>query len=344
MRKSFLFPALAVVALASVMQGCRKENGIDNETVVLKPYALFFTNSEGDLQKTNNGTDLKTIFPNDGYSSRALTTSFNSLIWVKANLHLSANNGTNFNPTYQKVSPWPQWQSMILDVPDHKRVYISSTEPGGWGRGIAYSEDTGRTWIADTLWNRDNPNKPGGIHSFAQLKNGNVFAMDKDTRRLYKRTSKDNRWTQVIAASPLPGSVSNFYLARYANVLLAVDYLGAAGIWYSNDEGANWAPYTGLPTTRRILSVHAPFDQYLLVGTDSTGLYRLSANGTSFIPSSTGLETYASIRGITSKSDLYKNGVEKRYIYATTNKGLFRSEDFGQNWVMMIPGNFVSIY
>ena len=110
---------------------------------------------------------------------------------------------------------------------------------------------------------------------------------------------------------------------------------------YSDNEGKDWAQYNGVPQ-RPITAIHAPFDKVLMVGTDSLGVF-IFENG-AFKPTNEGLEDRIVIRGITSKYDLYKNDVRKQYIYLATSKGIYRSVDLGQNWIMVKPGNYVNIY
>jgi hypothetical protein len=97
----------------------------------------------------------------------------------------------------------------------------------------------------------------------------------------------------------------------------------------------------GLP--KHILyCTYAPFDQTILVGTDSMGVYRW--DGTNFVPSNAGLQDNTVVYSFAAKEDVYKNGVSKKYVYAATNKGLYRSEDYGVNWTLALPGSFVALY
>ncbi len=341
MRKSYLLYKMSVIALIAVgLQSCKKENGIDNDTVVKKPYGLYVGEEDGSLLNTNDGQAYKTIFPPDGFASRALTTSGNNIIWAKANVHLSEDNGKNFNPTYfltnafyLGIRPYIPWQQIILDVPSHDRVYICSSE----GKGIALSIDHGKTWKPDTLWDDGISNTI--ITSLTQLKNGSLFAHNLSDNSVYKRDNKDDRWTKIETTTALTPGI--YYLSHFNNTLVATDIAGVSGAFFSNDEGRNWTAYTGLPN-RLLYTTATPFDQTLLVGTDSQGVYRLD-NG-QFVPSNNGLETYTTVYAILGKDDIYKNNATKRYVYMATNKGLYRSEDLGQNWVLVKEGSYVALY
>jgi photosystem II stability/assembly factor-like uncharacterized protein len=158
-------------------QACKKSNGIDNNIEIQKPYSLYIGTEQGALLNTNSGDSFKTVFPADGYASRALVTSASNIIWVKGNVHLSENNGKNFNPTYTKqndfylsVKPYFPWEPLILSATDQNRVYLCSKE----GRGIVYSEDNGKTWKVETLF--DQYLLANVFTSFTQTSDGKIYA------------------------------------------------------------------------------------------------------------------------------------------------------------------------
>lgn len=334
MRRSYLFLTFAACSAAALaLQGCNKENGIDNETVVTRPYSLYVADNQGSLFNTNNGETFNIVFPPDGVIPRSIVTSKKNLLWIKQNVHLSEDNGLNFNPTYTSARPQAFWQSMALNVPGHNRVYVASTE----GNGVVFSEDNGKTWKVDDQW--DAGISGVSINSFTQLQNGMLFAHDLMNQGLYKRNGAAGLWSQVTM-NGLPNAA--FYLSHFGNTLVLSDYLGTNGVWYSTDEGQNWQQYTDLPVGQEIYATYAPFDQTLLVGLDSLGLYRLQ--GTQFVPANSGLETTTSVRAIVDKDDVYKNGAVKRYVYIATTQGLYRSYDMGVNWTLMKPGSFSAIY
>ena len=343
MQKSFLYYKLSFVAFAIVLfTSCRKENGIDNDTVIKKPYGLYIGTSQGALLNTNDGELYKTIFPPDGYPQRSLVYSGPNIIMIKDRVHVSEDNGRNFNPKYFFAHPFPSWQSMMLVVPSHNRVYLSNFNFGA--RSVAYSEDNGVKWVVDGEWGIDVLGED--ITSFAQLKNGLLLGHSAVTDSLYKRTDKNAKWEHVKAgqgqtSTGLPPA-GRFYINRMENTLIATDYTGLNGVQYSDDNGLNWKQYQGTLPTRPLYATNAPFDQVLLVGTDSMGVYKLK-NGT-LAPANNGLEENTSVFAIIGKEDIYKNDATRRYIYIATDKGLYRSNDLGENWHIVQPGDYRALY
>jgi len=328
--------AFAFFAVAAV-QSCKKSNGIDNNSVIKKPYALYVGSNSGDLLNTNDGTAYKTIFATDRYPYRAIITSGDNVLFVKANVHLSENNGHNFNPTYTGfANPFTPWQQMILNVESYGKIYLASIDPTS--RGVVYSEDHGKKWKVDNNFDTS-VNPTALISSFTQLKNGTMFGFDDTKDSLYRKDNKDDAWSHFLQNRQQPGGMS--YLSHFNNTLLLTDFRGTNGVQYSNDSGKNWTPYTGLPI-RKLLCTNAPLDRVLLVGTDSFGVYRLE-NGR-FVASNNGLENYTTVYAIAGKEDIYKNGIEKRYIYLATNRGVYRSEDLGFTWALVLEGDFGSLY
>lgn len=320
-----LFSAAAAIS----MTGCRKENGIDNNNVISTPYALFFADSEGSIYKTNDGNTYSQVTFSDGYSPRSLLVSGNNMLMVKYNVFLSTDNGKNFNPVDTSANKDVPWQNILLDVPSHNRIYLASTEL----YSVKYSEDKGMTWQVDEKWDTAiiNHYLPV-VQSFAQTQDNNLYAWSNQDTVLYKRTGAGEEWKEVNINSGLPDS-DRWRLGRFANQLLLVDTAGTLGVRYSNDGGQNWNNYIGLPN-RRIFSTFAPFDETLLVGTDTMGIYRIE--GGLLIPSNNGLDINTSVYGFAAKKDFYKVGVEKKFVYAATSTGLYRSEDNGKNWIKML--------
>jgi len=323
-------------AAALSLGSCRKENGINNNNVISTPYALYFADAEGSVYNTNDGKTYQTIVSPDGYGPRAILTTGTNILMVKKNVFLSTDNGLNFNPVDTSANKDVPWQNLILDVPSHNRIYLASTEL----YSVKYSEDKGKTWQVDNKWDTAITNHyTPMVQSFAQTQDNNLFAWNNKDTVLYKRTGPAEQWKRVNIASGLPGA-NQWRLGRFANQLLLTDTSGYYGVRYSNDGGLNWNQYIGLPVRRNFVT-YAPFDETLLVGTDSMGLYRLE--GGILVPSNNGLDDYTSVYGFAAKEDFYKTGLQKKYVFAATSTGLYRSEDNGKNWIKMITNPLPSV-
>lgn len=336
--RNLLSLASAAVLLAAIStSSCRKENGIDNNQVIQKPYSLFASDSAGGLYITNNGENYREFFKTDGVMDRGILVAGSNVLWAKSSLYLSEKNNA-FNVTFDKL-PFTNdapWASLMYYSQGHGRVYVASRGT----TGIDLSDNFGKTWIADSMVQ----GAPLRVSSFTELSNGILFAYDNKNHKTVVRYSKTTPWVSLNSTPPATGT---YQLAAYQNTLVAYDYSGTTGAWYTVDTGRNWTRFSGINASEKLLCATAPFGQNLLIGTANGGIYRLD-NG-QFVLSNKGIEEGSVVRGLTAKSNIYKqdasgNSREIRYVYAATSTGIYRSEDGGMNWVKMFRGNFRSIY
>lgn len=314
---------LSAVIAGIAASGCKKGSDLeeDNNKVIRTPYSVYFSNMNGALYNTNDGQAYKQVFGIDGYPGRALISLGSNLLWAKENLHLSKDGGYKFNPVNRDLHPKATWQSLIINA--GKSAFLATRS------GIQESKDSGDVWEAGTHGN------PLDVISFARLSSGVLYASD-----LFggiwelKDLNPTTQWTSIGAATPYPAGV--YHLTNFNNSLIAGDTSGANGVWYSANGGVDWAQYSGLPLNQEIRSMHSPLGQGLLVGLDSAGIYRLVNDV--FEPSNSGLKPFTTVYGIASKQDIYKNEVIRQYVYIATSTGLYRSEDLGKNWALMMGG------
>lgn len=338
MRKiSAAYAILALSVFGVATQSCNKNNGIDNNRVITKPYTLYVVDSQGAIFNTNDGLDYKkTIFPPDGLNPVSLATSGENIIMVKSgNVFVSEDEGAHFNLVEVIPSPSGFHQSVVIDVPSFdKRVYIGSAT------GVSYSADHG----VKNSWRPDNSTVLNGavITSFTQLMDGKLIAYDDVNKKFYRLDDLGSNWV-VANGSGFPGG-GQFFISHYANTVVAADMSGTSGVWYSNDNGNSWSQYAGVPTGVRIYSAYSPFEKVLLLGLEGQGVLRLPLGSTTFQPANNGLDNNTIVRAITAKSNSYKNDSRKPYVYIATNTGVYRSEDNGENWIKVKSGNFTTIY
>ncbi len=326
---------------AFAFQSCQKNNGIDNNQVITKPFTMYIIDSLGTIYNTNDGSDYKQIiFPADGIPPRSLVTSGTGMIMIKSspNAFMSTNEGKQFNITYNRVNSSAFHSSMILDVPSfNNRVYMASSD----GKGIVYAEKV----AVDDTWITDNDNgldAGASITSFTQLENGKLVAFDDPNRAIYVKDDVTTGWTKKLA-NGLPTGTGQFFISHYGDNIIAADATGADGVWFSTDQGDNWTQYSGLPANVAIHSVYAPFEKALIVGLEGYGAYRLPLGSTTFQSSSIGFDVNTTVRSIVGKYNYYKNDSKVEYVYVAANTGIYVSRDNGSNWTKLKTGNFYLI-
>lgn len=333
---------LAFLAIAT--QGCKKENGIDNNNVIQRPYALFAADTNGGIYRTNDGDLYSTILSPDGSPLRAVVSSKNNILFVKdQTLFISTNNGVNFNPIKQNLVQVPKnirWSNFILNIPDLDRVYI--TNALAISGKISQSPQNGVYFELDTSFTE--ADTPFIAESFAFTNNKILYTYSPagskfGVSRLFYKTGKDEKWT------PRPtdlSTVENFYLSSWGNLLVATDYDGKKGAYYSNDTGKTFVQFTGLPLDdKKLYCTYSAYDR-LLIGTEGRGVY-LYDNAT-FKPSNSGIAPNTNVYSIVAKDNYYKNGVSRKYFYIATSTGVYRSEDLAKSWIRVKEGSHTLVY
>lgn len=137
MRRSYLYCTVALVALVAGFYSCKKTvKGIDNSNVIATPYTLYYSDTSGNLYKTNDGTSHSEVFSADGFPCRSLCVSGNNILFAKTNLYVSQNNGVNFNHAFDSLlwinrttcngTAFNLNQSMMIELSDWNRIYTVS--------------------------------------------------------------------------------------------------------------------------------------------------------------------------------------------------------------------------
>ncbi len=316
--------------LISSFSSCIKTNNIgqDNDSVVQTPHTVLAGSEEGWIIKTNDGRTFNNVFPPDGRAIEMISAAGPNVLMLKSRLFLSDNGGLNFNPvSYMNYNakPWKEW---VLDCPGHNRTYMASTI----GNGVAYSDDSGRTWQSDLNW-QVNTSPSLRITSFAQLNNGAVFAFNDEFNVLYRRDGVENPWNAVTIQGVYP-SASAYFLIANTTDLFIVDHNGLGGAWVSFNEGNEWKKLGNgeLPVDGSVKFVGAAstFSGKLAVATEDNVYF--ASSDRSFVKANTGLEIGTKVYGITSKYNKYKGGYYSNFLYLATSKGIYRSDDGGFAW------------
>lgn len=320
--------------MISSQVSCKKVSpmAIDNDEVIQTPYGLFVANTSGTLLKTNDGKSFYNVFPPDGYAPLAIETCKETLLMLKDNLHASFNDGKNFQVVYDKVNKMP-WEEQLVEVPLQNRIYVTSTQ----GKGVAYSDDNGLNFVIDPNFN---PLMPVDyfISSFAALNDGSVYAFSNLNYLLLKRDNRDAAWNPVTIEGTFPAMDGEYFLSGNGTNLFLVDHTGRNPHYISEDGGVHWRRYSNvyIPFKSQINAVCQVPGGPMVLGSKNNGIFVSDEDGYIY-QSNGGLLENTSIKRLVVKKNIYKNNVEKYFIFAGTDKGLYISEDKGYNWVLLTP-------
>ncbi len=340
---------LLAIGLLIGLSSCKKYNQVDNASTVKTPYTLFIGGYNGTLHKTNDGLYYKPLFPTDNRAVRQIVVADSNLLYLKENFYYSTNEGGAFQICNNHAFPYQdifyKYYLPNASVYDKstKRVYLCTQT------GLEYSTDLGVTFTADAAWN-DPIIIPTSI---TQLDNGDLYIIKDSASNVYKRTGTGN-WTRVIPdlnnvlpadsiKSPPTAYFPTWYISHTHDTLMALEYDGINGVYYSADQGVNWFPCTGIPKVRKLLFGHQAFgNNTFYVGIDSGGLYKLK--GSVLEPTSAGIPWYAKVHYVEGKTLTYRTDVKRTYLFCATDLGLYRSETNGLDWKLIRTGTYSTLY
>lgn len=203
---------------------------------------------------------------------------------------------------------------------------------GTAGHSVWFSDDRGANWI--------HPNSHSGMYTEARA--WAFSSHPADPEHLYAGTDMGVfRWDESVAAwTHLPSPMQDVWALAQdpddANVLIAGTR--PAGFFRSADAGKTWEQMAvpGIATfseinkgpTRVTQILFDPFDHNVLwASVEIGGIYRSADRGRTWRYLVKGLVS-ADVHGIA----VVRDAKGHRSILATTNKGLHRSEDEGENW------------
>lgn len=341
MPKQYLVWICAILLLAS---SCEKHPGIDNTGVVRTPYVLMVGGLDGTIRKSNDINYFPRLNGNDGPDNtpiRQIITADTNILFLKGNCYVSDDNGRAFNLTNSNARPYYDAfykyflpHQMMYDLSERK-VYLCVNG------GLQESSDLGKTFAPS----------PIGISptSVTELDNGDLFAI-QDGANVYTRTGGVGAWTQVTPGSSTLAAGTNYYLSNFGNVLVATDYEGSLGCFFSTNGGADWTKYGGVSGNGRYILCVNGIDNMsggmdLFMGRDSMGVFRLDETAGAFEAASKGIPWYAKIQYIEGKKVVYRNGLTRYFYFCATDVGLFLSEEDsrGAEWRQVLPGEFSTL-
>ncbi len=320
--------------------GCKKYNQVDNSGTVKTPYVLYVGGYNGTLHKTNDALYFNTLFPTDNSTVRQIIAADTMLLYMKDSFYYSRNEGAAFKMSNDHPRKFEDLfykyylPNQIAYEQNNKIVYLCTRT------GLEISSDNGVNFTPETNWAVGSPAiTPTSI---TQTENGNLYII-KDSDNVYEKQIS-GAWTKITQGTKLPFATTTWYITHKYNMLLAVDYLGTSGIYYSLNAGIDWSPCTGIPTNRKILFGNQPVstNNSYFAGLDSGGLYRLE--GTNFVPSGLNIPWFAKVHYVVGKKVVYRTDVERYYHFCATDVGLFISENDGKDWRLIREGAYSSLY
>lgn len=331
---------LAFVVVLS-LDSCQKYNQIDNTRTIKTPYTMFVGAYTGNLFKTNDALYFSSFFYTDQHAIRQVLVADTNILYVKDSFYCSTDDGKSFPDSkinvvgyvdhfYKYYIPNPA----VYDRVD-KKVYVCCNN------GLQVSTDLGVYFTTETNWTPGPPANNAMMKSLTQMDNGTLYLMGDSLNQYYKQGT--NNWTLVNATTHLPKDTNTWYVEHTHDTLIAIDFSGKYGVYYSTNLGVDWTACTGLPKKREVLFGNRPFgSDAFYVGLDSGGLYRL--NGTTFASTGAGIPWWAKVSFVEGKRIIYRTDVMKYYLFCATDIGLYISESSdGKDWKLLKNGLFSTL-
>ncbi|WP_426958471.1 WD40/YVTN/BNR-like repeat-containing protein [Muricoccus radiodurans] len=216
-------------------------------------------------------------------------------------------------------------------VPSGRQVQVYA---GTAGHSAWFSEDLGETWL--------HPNSHSGMYLEARV--WNFASHPRAPERLFAGTDMGLfRWDEVSARwTPLPSPMEDVWALAVDPADPDVILAGTrpASFWRSTDAGATWTKLdapglsqfseVNMGPTRVTQILFDPVVADTVWATVEIGsIYRSTDRGLTWERKDAGLVS-ADLHGVC----VIATGGGQRALLATTNRGLHRSEDGGESWVL----------
>jgi photosystem II stability/assembly factor-like uncharacterized protein len=321
---------------------CLSKNGIDVFAGTSNGGIYFSDNSGASWSKRNTGLGAYTVYS-------ILINGSELFAGASTGLYKSIDYGITWN---QAGTGFPSGTSIALCMALQGSIVLAGTN----GQGIYRSTDNGLTWNLSNSGLPTNPyvqgltsmgnkiiaglygggiyvsNDSGSTWTSHYISSTTVYTFTKSGNKLYASTSGtvyvslDTGSTWSILGSGLPLS-PYFSVSANGTDLFAGDYNGK--VYFYN--GSTWAlANSGIKQAGNNTNVWAlcTLGSVVLAGTNG-GLYSSNNNGTSWLPSETGLVN-SSVQLIRSSGSMT--------VAATSNSGAFITNDDGNSWTKITNG------
>lgn len=190
------------------------------------------------------------------------------------------------------------------------------------GSGIWKSNDDGATWEQSS--NGLNPSTDYSITELTVLGANTLIAATYDNG-VFKSDDNGANWISITGT--LPASSVYPVTAITSNANMIIVGVESQGIYYTTDSGTTWTQANTGWTTSMFYRTLIIANSHVYATTQD-GVFKSSINTFSWSPINTGLPgTPPSTRTICNQNDTLYLG--------TSNDGIYRSLDFGQNWTSL---------
>ncbi len=213
-------------------------------------------------------------------------------------------------------------------------------------------------------WSELNGPYGGSVNGLTANSQGDLYASRNEA--IYKSTDNGNTWENITNASVLNLSLSNFNTVKINSEGILYAGVSYLGVWWSSDDGESWDynqithnPHSGLGASIYYITFNSNNDIFVshfrstdhganwyemsiygygfvftssnkIFATTQDGVYKSTDNGTTWLPSNSGIENI-SMHPIVQTS----NG----YIFAGSDQvGIYLSSDEGASWIQSNSG------
>ncbi|MEZ5046424.1 MAG: hypothetical protein R2831_05480 [Chitinophagaceae bacterium] len=330
------------------LSACEKYNQIDNNSTVKTPFTLYMGGYDGTLRVTNDLLYYRTYFNTDNSVIRQLIVADSVLNYIKKNHYYSEDEAESFPKSSNSQSPlpyvdafkkyyYPNTMQYFKEGDSVKEVFLCTNLDADKATNgkLQVSYDLGRTFQNEARWTGASIDPS----SITQLDNKKLFII-ADTI-VYVKPNYASNWFEVIPNTGLPKIDTAFwYIAHSHDTLLAIDFNGKHGVYWSSNEGVDWTKCSAMPTKKKILFGNQA-DNAFFIGYDSLGLYKLE--GTQFVNASAGIPWYAKVSYLVGKQVVYRTDKIKKYLFCATDIGLYISENDGKDWRLHKDGTYSTL-
>jgi len=286
----------------------KANNGLSDTNIITlninKKGELFASIANGLFLSTNFGNNWLQIYSDTNSYINSIDFNSKGDIFTSSNKNVSCS--TDNGSTWKILKDVDYGYSIVITSKDHIIV-------NGWGNTIQRSTDNGQTWDKKsfdmTKW--DGMDYPYIIKS----PNDNIFYVSERSG-LYSSTNEGSTWEH---------NCRGLYAIEFNSIVISnnriITSTPGPGIQISDDGGQNWQTSNKGLFNHKTLCIMKTLNGTLLVGTDSSHIFRSTDNGDNWTSNTLGGQYFNQIL-IDSTGNLY----------TSYDNNYFKSNDDGITW------------